>query len=324
LNVAQAIGDINVHTFWPAHISLKNQKSSVPEITDPSDIIKALMQIKTKTKRILVPDLKSAKIGWDNAEKILRTSEENGIVILNRENLNYPKNLLHISNSPHLLHVKGNVKAISMDCIAIVGSRNPTEFGLDCGKKWASVFAEQGYVVVSGLALGIDTAAHQGALEAKGITIGVMANGLDSIYPMKNKELAKTILQNNGALISEYSWGVKSNQGSYIARNRIQSGLSLGVFVVETKIAGGTMQTVKNCKEQERTLIVMRHPSDILGKEVLGNNLLISENQADVVFESVADLDLVKEKFDEVKKRLLHSPKKSNDSNTKFHQTTLT
>ena len=157
--------------------------------------------------------------------------------------------------------------------------------------------------MVSGLADGIDAAAHQGALEVNGLTVAVLAHGLDTVKPSKNKVLADAILKNNGALVSEYPWGTKTNRSYFVARDRIQSGLSLGVFVVETGVKGGTMHTVRFCKEQKRILILLQHPPDLIGHpKTLGNAQLLSEGNA-VVFENEDDIDLVKIEMDQIKNK---------------------
>ena len=281
--------------------------------SDPSDLIEILKKAKERFGRISVPDIQAVTNGWNKAHEIWEHSQEHNIHIISMVSPEYPKCLSQISNPPVLLHVRGNIDALNKDCIAIVGTREPTEYGIDAAERLGALFAKRGYVVVSGLAKGIDAAAHQGALRANGITIAVLAHGLHTVYPGKNKELAKAILENNGALVSEYSWGTKANRGYFVARDRIQSGLSLGVFVVETGIKGGTMHTVKFCKEQKRILIVLRHPMSEHPK-TSGNAQLISEKQADIVFENDDDIDLVISEMKRVKRELLNQDKKKNHS----------
>ncbi len=270
------------------------------EPNSPSDLVEIINLAFEEFGRITIPDIQSATVGWDEAHEIWELSQQNNIQIISRESPHYPKYLLRIPDSPPLLHVKGNIDALNKDCIAIVGTRNPTKYGITAAKNLGAIFAKEGYVVVSGLAEGIDTAVHQGALDVNGITVAVLAHGLDTIYPSKNKELADAILKKNGALVSEYSCGTKINRSYFIARDRIQSGLSLSVFVVETGIKGGTMYTVEFCKKQNRVLIVLQHPAE-------GNAQLISNKQADIVFENEDDVDLVKNKMKNKKMELLTS-----------------
>ncbi len=273
----------------------------------PSDLLEILNEAKTKFGRISVPDIQTAKIGWDKAHEIWDISLQHDIQIIAKDSSDYPKNLLQIPDPPTLLHVKGNIDALNKDCIAIVGTRNPTSFGSSQAKKYGKSFAKEGYVVVSGLAKGVDSAAHKGALGSNGLTVAVLAHGLNTIYPSVNKQLADNILENNGALISEYPWGTLSNRSFFVSRNRIQSGLSLGVLVVETKTNGGTMHTVRFCEKQDRALIVVKPPENLIENEnTHGNAQLITEKRADVVLENDNDINLVKTKMENVKDKLLN------------------
>ncbi len=251
----------------------------------PSDIIDALNNAKKIYNKIIVPDIQTATRSFNNAHEVLRLSQQHHIKLISKYDANYPKSLLNIPDPPILLHVLGNIDALNQDCIAIIGTRRPSEFGINTARRLGASLAKKGYVIVSGLAEGIDSAAHQGALDVNGITVAVLAHGLDRIYPAKNKKLANDIIKHNGALISEYSWGSKIFRNYFVARDRIQSGLSLGVTVVETGIEGGTMNTVRFCKDQGRTLIVFKHPLE-LDSRMLGNDMLISKNLADVVIEN--------------------------------------
>ncbi|PXF52960.1 MAG: DNA-protecting protein DprA [Candidatus Methanophagaceae archaeon] len=290
--------------------------------SDPSDLIEILKKAKERFGRISVPDIQAVTNGWNKAHEIWEHSQEHNIHIISMVSPEYPKCLSQISNPPVLLHVRGNIDALNKDCIAIVGTREPTEYGIDAAERLGALFAKRGYVVVSGLAKGIDAAAHQGALRANGITIAVLAHGLHTVYPSKNKELANAILKNNGALVSEYSWGTKANRRYFVDRDRIQSGLSLAVFVVETGIKGGTMHTVKFCKEQKRILVVLKHPSDLIDHpKTSGNAQLISEKQADIVFENDDDIDLVIREMKRVKKELLNQDKKKNHRKNSIQMT---
>ena len=273
----------------------------------PSDLLEMLNEAKAKFGRISVPDIQTAKVGWDKAHEILEISLQHDIQIISKDSSDYPKPLLKIPDPPALLHVKGNIDALNKNCIAIVGTRNPTSFGSSQAKKCGKSFVKEGYVVVSGLAKGVDSAAHKGALESNGLTVAVLAHGLNTIYPSGNKQLADNILENNGALISEYPWGTLSNRSFFVSRNRIQSGLSLGVLVVETKTNGGTMHTVRFCEKQDRALIVVKPPENLIENEnTRGNAQLITEKRADVVLENDNDINLVKTKMENVKNKLLN------------------
>jgi DNA processing protein len=279
--------------------------SDIPEPTCYDDLIEILKNANAKFGRIKIPDSHDAKNAWDKAHEILKLSEQQNIEIISRESSYYPECLSLIDNPPILLHVKGNIKALNKDSIAIVGTRKPSSYGKTQAKKIAGLFADEKFVIVSGLAEGVDSAAHIGALEADGLTVAVLAHGLDTIYPYTNKQLADAIIKNDGALISEYPLGTKIFHSYFVERNRIQSGLSLGVLVIETGINGGTMHTVGFCEKQKRVLIVMKHPPNLLeATKQCGNTQLITDNRANIVFDTVDNLilakDLMQKKKDEL------------------------
>ncbi|VVB90625.1 DNA recombination-mediator protein A [uncultured archaeon] len=265
------------------------------EPTCPLDLIEILKKANGEFGRISIPDIQDANKGWDKAHEIINISQKQNIKIISRESPYYPECLSIIDNPPVLLHVKGNLEALNKNSIAIVGTRKPSDFGKNQAKKIAKLFAKEGYVVISGLAEGIDSAAHKGALETNGQTVAVLAHGLDIVYPYKNKELADAIIINNGALVSEYPSGTKIFNSFFVERDRIQSGLSLGVLVIETGIKGGTMHTVGFCEKQKRVLIVMKHPlNSPEASKQSGNNQLIADNRANIVFENDDDVYLAK------------------------------
>jgi len=264
-----------------------NNILSLPNSTDPAsphDLYKIIKEAKLKFNKIPLPDFNTVEKGWAKAIEILEKSKENDVKIIGKNSPYYPSLLLKTDNPPELLHVKGNIDILNDNSIAIVGTRKPTEYGICQAINSGERFAEQNYVIVSGLAKGIDTAAHEGALNVRGKTIAVLAHGLHTIYPKENKKLAEGILDKDGVLISEYFWGKKSTKGSFVARDRIQSGLSLSVLVIETKEKGGTMHTVNYCNEQGRLLIVLETPKDLnYIQHYTGNLKLINEKLADFV-----------------------------------------
>ncbi len=282
--------------------------SNISEISEPTcnlDLIEILKKVNAEFGRVSVPDIQAAKKGWDKAHEIMNISQKQNIQIISKESPHYPECLTLIANPPVLLHIKGNIDALNKDSIAIVGTRKPSEFGKTQAKKIAKLFVKEGYVVVSGLAEGVDSAAHVGALETNGLTVAVLAHGLDTIYPYKNKELADAIIKNNGAIVSEYPLGTKIFRSYFVERDRIQSGLSLGVFVIETGIKGGTMHTVGFCEKQKRVLIVMKHPPNLLyASKQCGNTQLITENRANIVFDNDDNLGLANDIMQKKKEEL--------------------
>ena len=225
------------------------------------------------------PTSDSLNKAWNIAQEIIQSSIQNNVEIFSKFDNGFPALLKEIPNSPLLLHVKGNTSILNDTCIAVVGTRNPTSFGEGKAFEVGEGLANEGYTIVSGLATGVDAAAHAGALNANGHTIAVLAHGLQMIYPAANKALAQKILENNGALVSEYPWNSTLEPWKLVQRDRIQSGLSRGVFVIETGIKGGTMHTVDFCKKQKRLLIVLQHPPEWdRDTKIWGNKELIKKS----------------------------------------------
>jgi len=198
--------------------------------------------------------------------------EREKITVITLEDENYPKNLKYIYDPPPVLFVKG--KLDFEKAVAIVGTRKASHYGLEVSKKLAEGLASVGIVVVSGLALGIDTAAHQGALAAGGKTIAVLGSGLDIIYPPQNRILAQDIWK-SGCLLSEFPLGTKSEKGNFPRRNRIISGLSLGVIVVEGQYDSGAMITAKLALEQGREVFAV--PGNVQSEQAKGPHWLIKQ-----------------------------------------------
>lgn len=184
----------------------------------------------------------------------------------------YPQNLLQIDAAPPLLYVRGQAAALSLPQLAIVGSRNPTGAGRASAREFAGHFARTGLAITSGLALGIDSAAHEGALAAGGVTIAVCATGLDSVYPPSNRPLAERISA-NGALLSEFPPGTPPRPENFPQRNRLISGLSLGVLVVEAARRSGSLITARCAGDQGRDVFAV--PGSIHSPQSHGCHQLI-------------------------------------------------
>lgn len=185
---------------------------------------------------------------------------------------NYPESLKTISDPPPLLYVRGDVACLSLPQLAIVGSRNPSPGGEENAKKFANELAKLGLIITSGMASGIDAAAHIGALEADKPTIAVCGTGLDRIYPAKHKSLAHQISK-KGALVSEFCIGTSPIGNNFPRRNRIISGLSLGTLVVEASVKSGTMITARLAAEQCKEVFAI--PSSIHNPLAKGCHQLI-------------------------------------------------
>lgn len=185
----------------------------------------------------------------------------------------YPKKLLEINNPPKQIYVIGNQELLYKNSIAIVGSRECTCYGAKYAQEFAKKISKKEICIVSGMAIGIDAAAHKGAFKEIGKTIAVLGAGFNNIYPKENLDLFKKILQNDGCIISEYSPETEVDLSRFPHRNRIISGLSMGVLVVEAKHRSGSTVTAKYAKEQEKPIFCI--PSNIGLKTGVGTNRLI-------------------------------------------------
>ncbi len=168
----------------------------------------------------------------------------------------YPFLLKNINNPPSSLYVEGNINLLNKPAVAIVGTRKPSNEAKKAANKIAKYYGKMGFVIVSGLALGIDTISMNSALSVDAPVIGVLPSPLNDIVPKKNRKLAESIIERGGLLISEYSEGSNVYKSNYINRNRIISGISLLTIIVETSTEGGTMHTVNFAKDQKRPIIV--------------------------------------------------------------------
>jgi len=204
------------------------------------------------------------------------------------EDSEYPPLLREIEGAPSLIYVRGSLPDPKLPAVAIVGTRKATKDGKGIASETARGLANAGVVVISGLAMGIDTEAHKGALAGGGLTIAVLGNGIDSIYPAQNEGLAKRILDSGGVIISEYGSDEPSYKGRFIERNRIISGLSLAVVVVEAPARSGALSTARFAAEQGRDVFVF--PSSPHNKNYKGSHELIRDG-ATLVTETDEILD---------------------------------
>lgn len=195
----------------------------------------------------------------------------------------FPVNLAQISGAPKQIFYRGEnfLNLCTLPCIAVVGSRKVSSYGRIVTEKIVRDLARQGIVIISGLALGVDSIAHQAALSVNGKTIAVLAGGLDRIYPASHTSLAWQILDQGGALISEYPEGAESRKENFIARNRIVSGLSQGLLITEAASKSGSLHTANFALEQGRE--VMAVPGNITSPLSMGTNSLIKSGATPIV-----------------------------------------
>jgi DNA processing protein len=218
-------------------------------------------------------------------EQLVRLSRAGGHLLTVWDET-YPANLRRIYDPPPYLFVRGEFVDADNSSIAVVGTRGPTPYGISLAERFAHELARRGISVISGLARGIDTVAHVAALRGHGRTIAVIGSGIDVIYPAENKGLAGKIAE-QGAFVSEYEMGAKPDAVNFPRRNRIVSGIALGVLVVETGVEGGAMITAAMALEQNREVFAL--PSPLSDRRPSGTNRLIKEGKA-LLTESVDDI----------------------------------
>src|SRR3982751_3675885 len=211
-----------------------------------------------------------------------------GANVITAESPLYPKQLREIHAPPIVLYVWGELTERDQHAIAVIGSRRTTHYGLESAKKLSYQLAYAGLTVISGLARGIDTAAHQGALAAKGRTIGVIGSGLARLYPPENAALAEKIRSGNGAIVSEFSMEIEPDRQTFPMRNRIISGWSHGILVVEAGLNSGALITASRALEQGRSVYAV--PGHINAPSATGSNRLIQQG-AKLVMEASDVLD---------------------------------
>src|SRR5690242_18096821 len=198
-----------------------------------------------------------------------------GVQIFCRDDEAWPARLSEIYDPPLVLYVRGNAEALSRPGIAIVGTRHPTPYGIGMAERLSCDLASRGLTIFSGLARGVDAAGHRGAIKAKGRTVAVFGTGVDVIYPRENKKIAEGMLECGGALISEFPLATFAAPQNFPIRNRIISGLSLGVLVVEAGEYSGTRITARCALEQSRDLFAV--PGNVTSRNSWGPNTLIKQ-----------------------------------------------
>ncbi len=217
---------------------------------------------------LLAPD-------WEQVEKDLSWLDENQVSTLTLFDADYPPLLKEIADPPPLLFILGDKNLLKSEQIAIVGSRTPTPMGEQTAEDFAKNLANIGWTITSGMALGIDAACHRGALMPQnGHTIAVIGTGIDRVYPARNRDLAHQIAE-KGAIISEFPLGTSPLPGNFPRRNRIISGMSRGVFVVEAALRSGSLITAKQALEQGREVFAL--PGSIHNPLSRGCHQLIRE-----------------------------------------------
>ncbi len=251
-------------------------------------------------------------------EKKYQEIKKKNIIVLTVDDENYPQDLKNIPDPPICIYVKALPSSIIFDKnfsdylrIAIVGTREPTNYGAQIARKFSYELAKAGFIIISGLAYGIDTIVHQSCLEARGQTIAVLGCGVDVVYPAANRGLYEKIIEKNGVIISEFPPGQTVLKGLFISRNRIISALSKGVMVVEGGEDSGSLITARYAAEQGKD--VFAPPSPITSKMSAAPNILLKQGaklvtSVEDIFEEF-NLKITPKKEDEVKNKLTYFEK---------------
>ena len=211
----------------------------------------------------------------DMAHEEFAKAASSGVSIICRDDTEWPERLSEIYDPPLVLFVRGNVACLSAPGLGVVGTRHPTPYGIGMAERLSCDLSARGLIIISGMARGVDTAAHRGVIKAKARTVAVFGTGVDVIYPRENRKIADGILECNGALVSEFPLNTFAAPQNFPIRNRIISGLSLGVLVVEAGEYSGTRITARCALEQSRELFAV--PGNVTSRNSWGPNTLIKQ-----------------------------------------------
>jgi len=205
-------------------------------------------------------------------------ARELGATIIVPGDAEFPRQLLEIYDPPLVLYLRGNAEVINKPGIAVVGTRHPTPYGIGMAERLACDLAARGLVIFSGMARGVDSAAHRGALNGRGQTVAIWGTGIDVVYPKENQKITDQILASGGAVITEFPLGTFPAPQNFPIRNRIISGISIGVLVIEAGEYSGTRVTARCALEQGREVLAV--PGNVTNKLSWGPNTLIKQGAA--------------------------------------------
>ena len=225
------------------------------------------------------------------ADRIIEYNLKHGVNMITRVSDNYSEYLINIDTPPFVLYYTGDINLINTFCLSIVGTRKPTPYGVSAAEKFTRDLVKYDVTIISGLAYGIDSVAHNTTVDEGGKTIAVVAGGLDNIYPQSNMNLAKRIVENGGLVLSEHRLKIKPESYMFPIRNRIIAGLSRGVLVVEASIKSGTMHTKNFALDYQREVFAV--PGSIFSEASSGTNKMITESNAKLV----SNVDEILEEF---------------------------
>lgn len=272
LSVAKLIGFLRLPGVGTARYwTLRNAGIDLNELMESQTLQQAYLP--TDAQQVLAS--RSALL-WQRVEQDLDwLNAQPDVSVISIDDAAYPELLREIPKPPPLLYVRGDTRALLLPQIAMVGARNPTAGGLENAERFAAHLAGCGFAITSGLALGVDAAAHHGALQAGGITLAIMGTGIDRIYPARHHTLATDIVEHGGALVSEFPLGTQAQAAHFPQRNRLISGLSMGTLIVEAAVKSGSLITARYALEHNREVFAI--PGSIHNPMARGCHQLIRE-----------------------------------------------
>lgn len=239
----------------------------------------SIEELAKKSKRLASTLEKHGSTCWKHAQQKrdeqIKLAVQHNCKILSIQDPDYPELLAQTADAPPLLFVKGALSKKSLS-VAVIGTRKPSPAGILLARKATKSYVEKGASIISGLALGCDTIAHETALDCGGHTVAILAHGLQTVEPESNRQLAQRILDSGGALVTEYPLGTRSSRHYFVARDRIQAGISNGVVLIQSTLTGGSLHASKAILEYGRWLEVAKRNDD--SETFAANDILLGED----------------------------------------------
>ncbi len=258
------------------------------DFTGIRDILEDAHKKTARVKEFSNDEIESAIV---KADHILDDCEQLDIKTTAITDPDFPSRLHSVDDPPIVLYYRGNLDSLENHTIAIIGTREPTDYGYRIAVRIGEMMAVNGITTVSGLATGCDTGGHTGTVNKNGSSVALLANGLDTIYPKENQKLAAQMLELGGCLISEYPPKAEMQRGFFVDRDRLQAALSDGIFVVETDIKGGTMHTVHFGQQYGKKIYCFNHPEKYLGEDKTRGNQKLIKDEVAISVGSKNDID---------------------------------
>lgn len=275
-------------------IKIANEILNVSNVNDAYLLLEELCQQYKRIQQVSIEEL-SALV--ENAENILKQQADMGIDAIAMGDDDYPISFMSLEDPPLYFFSLGNRKALHMNGIAIIGTRNVSEYGRKIGEHLGKYIALKGWSIISGLAEGCDTSGHVGCLQGDGYTVAIVGTSLEQVYPKSNTALQKEIIKKNGCVISEYPIGTPASPYNFIERDRLQCGLAKGIVVVETGLKGGSYHAINGAIKLHRPVACYKY-NDIhyaANPYSIGNQKMIVENTAIPLYDAPSiDAFLVK------------------------------